>query len=292
VKYLIILALAVAPAFVRADEKDDALAKQKEAAAANWKRMEFKDAAAPVETPNLIVYAHLPEAKTKPLAAGLEKFYAAALKPLKYGGSDIPWPGKLAVYVLPERDQFVDFMRKVAKKSPGEDETGFSAVAGDAAYVVVGAPRVGTSEVDERGKAEIGAVLLRKKMGGADPPDWLVAGFAKATMSRIARPTARAMATAPGVPFKALWEEQVDAKSKQKIATYLVDYLAYGPASDVFPDFINALKSDETTKSTWKDAYDAVKMDETTLEYCARNWKKPPANRPAPTPTKPKKDKP
>jgi hypothetical protein len=291
VKQLLILALAFAPAIARADEKDDALAKQKETAAANWKRLDFKDAAPPVETANLIVYAHLPEAKAKPLAAGFEKFYTAALKPLKYGGMEMPWPGKLAVYVLPERDQFVEFMRKIAKKSPGEDETGFSAIAGDMAYVVVGAPRVGGSEVEERGKTEIGAVLLRKKMGGADPPDWLIAGFAKATTSRIARPTAKA-ATAPPVPFKALWEEQVDAKSKQKIATYLVDYLAYGPASDVFPDFINALKSDETTKSTWKDAYDAVKMDETTLEAYARAWKKPPGARSAPTPTKPKKDKP
>lgn len=284
-RHLLLIAALVAPAALRADEKDEALAKQKAAAESNWKKMDFKDAAKPVETANLLVYSRLPEAKTKTLAANLEKAYVTALKPLKYADSDKPWPGKLAVYVLPNRTEFVDFMRRVAKQPPGEEQTSHSAISGEIAYVVVGAPRQGTAEVEERGRHEVAAVLLRKKMGGGDPPDWLAAGFAKATASRAAKPTAKA-ATAPGVTFKLLWEDEVDARAKAKIAVYLVDYLAYGPASDVFPDFINALKSDENTKPTWKDAYEAIKMDEVMLETYARQWKKPPANR-----TGPKKDK-
>jgi hypothetical protein len=292
VRQLWVLGLIFLPLTARADEKDDALAMQKETAAANWKKMNFKDAAAPVETANLIVYARLPEAKTKALAANLDKFYAAALKPLKYGGAELAWPGKLAVYILPDRSEFVDFMRKAAKQPPGEDQAGYSAVNGDVAFAVIGAARAGTAgDLEERARAEVGAALLRKKMGGGDPPEWLTTGFARATTSRVTKPTAKAT-TAPPVAFRLLWEDEVDAKSKAKIATYLIDYLAYGPAPELFPEFVGALKSDETTKATWMTAYEAIKMDEQELEAYARAWKKKPAGaKPAPT-TKPKKDKP
>ena len=290
VKHLGIVVLALAPFVARADEKDEALAAQKEAAAGNWKKMEFKDAAAPVESANLLVYSRQPEARTKTLAANLDKFYAAALKPLGYT-KEMPWPGKLAVYVLPDRSDFVEFMRKVAKMPAGDDRYGYTSVNGDVAYAVIGAAKAGgVGEVEERGRNEVAAVLLRKKMGGGDPPEWLSAGFAKATSSRMSRPTAKAT-TAPPVAFRYLWEDEVDAKSKAKIATYLIDYLAYGPAPELFPDFVGALKSDETTKATWMMAYEAIKMEEAELETYARAWKKKPAVNEAPA-KKPKKDKP
>src|SRR5262245_14376473 len=231
VKHLCIVVMTLAPLMSRADEKDEALEAQKSAAQANWKKMEFKDAATgPVETANLMLYARLPEVRTKALAPNLEKFYIAALKPLGYTAKEMPWPGKLAVYILPDRTEFVDFMRRVAKLQAGDERYGFTAINGDVAYAVVGAAKSGgVGDIEERARAAVADALLRKKMGGSEPPEWLTAGFARATTSRMSRPAAKAT-TAPPVAFRLLWEEEVDAKSKSKIATYLVDYLAYGPS--------------------------------------------------------------
>jgi len=102
-----------ARAAVRADEKSDTLAKQKAAADANWKKLEIPNASPMVETPHFLIYSRQSEAKAKALGATLDKVFATATKALKYDDKDRPWPGKLAIYLVPERSQFVDFMRKV-----------------------------------------------------------------------------------------------------------------------------------------------------------------------------------
>src|SRR5262249_4639359 len=81
------------------------------------------------------------------------------------------------------------------------------------------------------------AAQERKRGGGGNRPNGPPAGFARPPPSRLPRPTAKAT-NAPPVAFRLLWEEEVDAKSKSKIATYLVDYLAYGPSPELFPDFV------------------------------------------------------
>src|SRR5260221_13884817 len=149
------MTLALLPTATRADEHEDALAKQKTAAEAAWKKLEFKDPAAPVETPNLIVYSRLSAEKTKALGASLDKIFAVALKALKYDAMDKPWPGKLAVFVLPERGEFVDYMRKVARQAPGEADVSYSNVSGAFASLAVGAPGIGLDEPDEPARVEL-----------------------------------------------------------------------------------------------------------------------------------------
>jgi hypothetical protein len=282
-------AFVLFPAGLNADGGDDALTKQKAAAEATWKKMEFgKDAAPLVETPNLLVYSRLPEAKTKALLTSLDKIMPLALKALKYDAMDRPWAGKLTVYILPDRGDFVEFMRKIIRKSPGEDDLSYSSVSGDDAMMAIGAPRSGMEDPEELAHLELANVLLRKKLGGAEPPAWLVTGFAHASAHRAINKTAKA-ASAPRLAFKELWNETLPPQQKANAATYFVDYLAYGPVSEVFPDFVTALRPGENGAMPMpKDVYDAIKMDERTLEYYARNWKKPPTPK---TPTKPK-DKP
>jgi hypothetical protein len=292
VKYLILLVpalLALAPLIAHADDTDEALAKQKSAAAANWKKMEFaKDAGGLIETPNLLIYSRQPEAKTKLLGASLEKVMAVALKALQYDAMDRPWPGKLAVYILPERGEFVEFMRKVIRKSPGESDISHGSVSGDVAQIVVGAPRAGTSEPDESARLELAHLLLQRKLGGAEPPEWLSQGFAKASNFRASNKTGKAAAP-PAYQFKDLWNENLPLPLKTRTATFFVDYLAYGPAADVFPAFVGALRPEEGGgMPSVKTVLEAIKMDQAGLELYARNWKKPPAPK---APIKPK-DKP
>ncbi len=286
---LAVLALFLPPAALWADDNADALIKQKADAEANWKKMEFGKDTPPVhETPNLLVYSRLSEAKTKSLASGMEKILSAALKPLKYDAMDRPWTGKLTVYVLKDRGEFVEFMRKIVRKSPEDDEVGTNTISGDTATITVGAPRTGMEEPDEIAQFELSNVLLKRKLGGAEPPSWLVTGFARASVHRATNKTAKA-ASAPNILFKDLWNEKLNPQVIAKAATYFVDFMAYGPMSDSFTDFVNALRPGENdAKPMAKDVYDAIKMDEQTFEYCARHWKKPPTPK---TPIKPK-DKP
>ncbi len=283
-----VLALALFPALSRCDEGDDALAKQKAAAEADWKKLEFKDKAAPIETANLIVYSRLNEAKTKTLATNLDKMMVVALKALKYDAMERPWPGKLIVFLIPDRTEFVEFMRKVARKSPDESSVSYSSVSGDLATMAVGAPRSGMHDVEESARNELANVLLQRKLGGAEPPEWLVTGFARASAHRAANKTAKAVPS-PRLPFKELWNESLTTQQKASSATYFVDYFAYGPMSDAFPALVGALRRGENGEMPMlKDVLEAIKMDEAAVDYYAAHWKKPPAPKP---PTKPK-DKP
>jgi len=277
------MALALLAPAAHADEKDDTLVKQKAAAQGHWTKMEFKKPGAPMlETPNLIVYSRLTEAKTKALAAALDKAYVAATKALQYDSKDVPWPGKLAVFVLPERDEFVEFVRKVSRKAPGEEDTGYSNVSGDVAMIVAGAPRVGTQDAEDEVRAGMTTLLLKRKMGGGTPPDWLASGFARATAARVAKPTAKAMANTPAIAFRELWQNRLAAKDKAILATPLIDYLAYGPGAGMFGDFVGALRADDGDQTpSLKDAAEAIKLDEASLEALVRYWRKPATAKPA-----------
>lgn len=283
-KQLLALSLALLPFTLRAEEKDETLAKQKEAAEANWKRMEFaKQAPAVMETPNFLIYSRLPEAKTKALAASLDKIYATALKPLKYDAKDPPWPGKLAVFVLPERGEFVQFMRKFARKSPGEDEITHHNMSGDIGMIVAGAPKIGVEDPEELTRNEMIAMLLSRKLGGADAPDWLAPAYARVVNHRMTKQT-KVLSRAPNAPFSALWNADIVANAKLPLATYLVDYLAFGPNPELFTTFVGALRPGENGGTPpYGDVLAAMKLDEASLEVIAKYWRK------LPTPKPPKK---
>jgi hypothetical protein len=261
---------------LRADDRSELLAKQKAAAEENWKKMEFGKSASSAETPNFLIYARLPEAKTKTLGAALEKLFATAGKALKFDDKERPWPGKLVVYVVPERGDFASLMRKVVKKSPGEDDASFSEVRGDDAILVVGAPKADQVDAEEQAKMELTTMLLKRKMGAGEPPPWVQIGFAKASVYRAAtkaKPPVRAPA---GVPLNYMWAEGGNAKIVANYATYVIDYMAYGPIADSFATFVAALRPGEGgTAPSMNDALASIKMTEATLEYCARRWIKP-----------------
>lgn len=267
-----------------ADDKSEMLAKQKAAADENWKKMEFGKSASTAETPNFLIYSRLPEAKTKALAAGLDKLFATAGKALKYSDKERPWPGKLVVYVVPDRNDFVSFMRKIVKKSPGEDDTSFSEVRGDDAMIVVGAPKADQIEPEEQAKRELATMLLKKKMAAGEPPAWVSIGFANASIHRAATKSRVTVRPPAGVPLNYLWMDGANPKVLSNYATYVVDYLAYGPMADSFDTFVGALRPGENGMAPgMKEVLESIKMNEMTLEYCARRWMKPPtAKKPKP----------
>src|SRR5262245_20319489 len=99
-------------------------ADQTKAARATWSLLEAGEPVVQV-TENLIVLAPKSmERRLKEIGGNLEKTYSLAVKSLQAKPKDDLWPGKLAVYLLPEREQFTALVRRVEKRRLGEEEAG------------------------------------------------------------------------------------------------------------------------------------------------------------------------
>src|SRR5262249_45979934 len=105
------LALLPVSAKLRADEKSDALEKQRKAAKDSRERGEA-GAVVLHETSHLIVLAPPAlEKRLKDIGVLLEKHYDTAAKAL-FTPKDTVWPGKLAVYLFAEPVQLDSFIRR------------------------------------------------------------------------------------------------------------------------------------------------------------------------------------
>jgi hypothetical protein len=279
---LAVCLLGLAP-HAGADDKSELLAKQKTAAEQKWKKLGLEKTNAPIETPNFFVYAHLAEAKTKALGSVLDKQFVTALKGLKYDAEERPWQGKLALFVFPERSEFVDFLRKIEKRSPEEDEASFFSF-GDEPALVIGTAKGTKADPSEQAKYELAGALLKRRMGAGEPPEWVTLGFVKATEFRAANPGVKGKNNAwrtPNAPLAEIWGENLAPAAKQAFAASVIDYLAYGPLSEQFPDFLAAFRPDENgTAGTVDAALKAINLDDTSLVLYARTWIRPKATKP------------
>lgn len=264
----------------------DVLARQKAAAWEIWRAMEFPDTPNPVETPHFLVYGRVAEAKSKATAQLLESAFATASKPLKFTEKDGPWPGKLVVFLVPARNDFVRLMRRVARRAPDNDEFSHAEVSGDLALVIVGTSRSGGTELEQVARDEMLGLMIERKMR-SPPPTWLRQGFVRSTVSRISRPSAKAASSAT-VSFGEMWNERLPESARNQAATFYIDYWAYGPGSEWFDKFLSALRPGENGRTPPVDEVArSLNLDERSLDLLPRAWKKPPSA--STTPTKGKK---
>ena len=157
-----------------ADEAADKLAAQKKNADENWEALETGPAAQ-VETAHLLVYAPKSyDKRIKEVGAALEKYYEQARKPLGYE-KDAPWPGKIAVYLIPEREDFTKFVRRVEKRRVEAEDAGSHLVEGDFPHAVGGPPRAKT---DPSVEGQAGEQLATAHAGQEDRDQGAAAGLA------------------------------------------------------------------------------------------------------------------
>lgn len=283
----VIIATLFAASSLTADEKDDGLAKQKEVAGELWKKMEFTKEPTLVESKNFLLYSRLPEARTKSLSGTLEKHLATLHKALKFEATESVWKGKLAVFVLPDRSDFVSFIRKSQKRSPRDGEVTFGTIAGNEPLLVIGEPDQPRQTPENLATYELAVSLLKRKMGAGEPPDWVADGLVRATAYRVANPGLKTRGfKAPVAPFSTLWSEQASPELRSSYAAYVVDYLVYGPGADLLSNFLSAIRPGENGATPSGDAiFKTLTGDWATFEVYARKWIKPAATKP----TTPKK---
>jgi hypothetical protein len=273
------------PISVLAQEATDLAVRQKATAMNHWKSLEIRDSSSPVETAHFLVFGRLSESALKKSAQQFEAAYATANKALKFTDKEGPWPGKLAVYLLSTRNDFVRLLRIAARRAAESDETSYAGISGDEAMIIVGPARVGTIEPELSARDEIIGLMLRQKFG-ASPPTWLKVGFVRATVARMNRPSGKVV-SAPTVTFADLWNERLPEASRYQSATFYIDYWAYGPGSDWFDRFLPALRPNENGNApSVNEIAKSLNWDERSLDLVPRSWKKPPTTTPQ---NKPKK---
>jgi hypothetical protein len=264
-----------------ADEAADKVAAQKKAAEENWEAVGGE--AAHVETAHLLVYAPKSyDKRLKDIGATLEKYYEQARKPLGYE-KEAPWPGKVAVYLIADRDDFTKFVRRVEKRRVEAEDTGSHSVEGDFPHAVGGPPRAKTDPpVEWQVGEQLAAALLARKAGAKVPlPGWLPSGFGRATGYRV-RPNDKAVAddrrraaalVRKGHTAQEIWGATLEAEDAPVLEASLADYLAYGGGQAKFAAFVEGFKPEENQdRKTTEQALDHIKLPVDRLNAGWRAW--------------------
>jgi hypothetical protein len=238
--------------FLRADEKDEEVVKQKAKALEILKKCDVAKPAL-IETQDLIVCGPLPEDKLKTMGATVQKQYAAALKSLKFEASDPPFKGKLIIYFFPERKPYSFFVSEVIGERLEKHDRSHADGRGEPAYVAVSVPPAEkATDLEAEAGLQSAVALFQAKAGPARLPAGMTAGFARAMIMRQ-NPTAAAKdrGTIRQVlaKYKAgdVWSppENVDVREKQLITASFTEYLVFGPESAKLGKFLAAFRTAE-----------------------------------------------
>jgi hypothetical protein len=276
---LAFLALAALPVVFAQTTGGDAVAEQRKKADANWKRAVEKDNPPHHETANLLLYGTVPGKDLKEVGATLEKQLAAAKKVLALEKNDL-WPGKLTVYLFPERSQYAAFIRRVEKRYPEPDEVGSAAIRSDQPHVAAGPPKEAVDlPVDGQAAAQIGVALLKKK-AGEGVPDWVRTGFGRATWLQGAslrekateRQRALVLVNQKKLRAQDAWGA-LDEAEAPVLRGSVMEYLAYSGRTARFLPFIMGFRPQENqAEPTTAGALKAANITPDSLHLVWRKW--------------------
>ncbi|MCC6420433.1 MAG: hypothetical protein IT429_19525 [Gemmataceae bacterium] len=259
------------------------VAEQKEAAEANWKRVFGKAPLEQVETKHLLVYGKAVPGDFKDfkeVAAALQQACEDAHKVLDLG-KEPTWPGKLAVYLVPDRREFRAAVRGIERRMPEEAERGTYAIRSDMPHVLAGPPvtEVGLN-VEGQAAAQIAAALLRVKLG-VTPPDWLAEGFGRATAyhsgaqrdGAAERRRANSLIVTGKRATKDAWGNNLKADEAPVVRGSLIEYLAYSGRTSRFLPIVLGLRPVEARPNpTPEAAFAAANVSPDRLTELWHRW--------------------
>jgi hypothetical protein len=265
-----------------AQEKPASADKQKQFAAEAMKKAEVKDARV-IETANLVVATHLPEAKAKSLTETVEKLYVLANKALKVDLADAK--AKTLVFTFPEVDQYRQFKRSVIKERAADDEFASYDVKRDDGYVAVSARRGEKNPNFEAiAGTEVCRAVLARKAGNARLSEWMKDGFARAVSWRLdsknaATDRSTVQRLAPRLAKGAKGTPVVDkawtgtGRDKDVIAASLMDFLTFGSGSEKLGSLLSSMiPSTAIDNPTFVEALKGTDWMVEDLDRAWRDW--------------------
>jgi hypothetical protein len=279
---MLFLALALGSASVAtAADPVDALKKKAEA---SWEAVGAGKPATQ-ETKHFVICA--PEAMAKRLKEVgelLEKHLDKAKEALQFEMKEEDkgevLPGKVTVYLFAEREHFTAFVRRIESRRLLPEETGSYMAADDKLHVAASPPRGKQALPVEIQACEQTASLLLARRAGVRTilPEWLIAGFGRATYYRVAprdkavlADRSLAASLARKRTAEEIWDGKIASDEAETLQGSLVDFLAYGPAASTFPKFVTGFEPAENVeKKTTAQAFEAARLKP---EVVAKNWK-------------------
>jgi hypothetical protein len=269
--------LAVAASLCAADDETaKKIAEQKKQAEAAWKSLEAGDFAF-YETKHLLIYApRAMEKQLKSKGATLESYHDQAVKG---SGLDLKegYPGKITVYLLNEKDQVTAFARRVEKRRPTSGESG--SFKADDGMLHAAAWTGGKGPVEARAGEMVAAVILQRKAGrGTQLPEWLLAGFGRATSYQVMpkekfvledRKQTRVLAKKKNASD--VWAGGLEPEEVEAMQGSVAEFLAYGPARKYFAKLLVGFQPGENVAA--KTTAQALEASGLTAEKAAKAWK-------------------
>jgi len=237
------------------------------------------------ETKHFLLYA--PEAmekRLKEVGEMLEKHHDKAKEALKFEMTEESkgevLPGKVTVYLFGEREHFTAFVRRIESRRLLPEETGSYMASDDKLHVAASPSRSKQGMPVEIQVCEQTASLMLARRAGVRTilPEWLIAGFGRATYYRVAprdkavlADRGRAASLSRKRTANDIWDGKIAADEAEALQGSLADFLAYGPASSVFPKFVTGFQPEENVeKKTTNQAFDAAGLK---WDKVAKSWK-------------------
>jgi hypothetical protein len=261
------------------DDRAKESAKQKKAGEAAWKSLEVGQAAF-AETKNLLIFApRAMQPRLKQVGALLEQYHDRAIKATGLDPKE-GYPGKITVYLLGEREQLTAFARRVEKRRPMSGETGsYQALDERLHAAAFAAPRKPPIPVEARAGEMLAALILQRKAGRTTAlPDWLVAGFGRATSYQVSprekfvlEELRQGKALRKKREASAVWGGTLETEEAESLQGSLAEFMAYGPGRNKFARFVDGFKPGENMAT--KTTAQALEEAGLTPEKVARAWK-------------------
>ena len=261
------------------DDRAKAVANQKTAAEAACKAMELPDPAH-VETKHLLIYApKAMEKRMKGIGAQLEKYYETAARTLAL--KEDAHPGKVTVYLFAEKESLASFIRRVEKRRPRGVESG-SYLADDESLHVVAVPGAGkgTIPVELHAGEMVATLLLQRKAGvRTELPEWLTAGFGRATSYRattgqkfVAEDRKQQRLLMKKREAADVWDGKVDAGEAEVMQASVAEMVGYGLGTARLAKFLKGFEPGENVEGkTMAQAMEAANL---TADQLNKHWKK------------------
>lgn len=228
-----------------------------------WKAVSNKPLSVASSEHLAIVTTKAMEKKGAEILVTAEKYRQAAARAAGYA-SEAPWSSPLVVLVLPGKEEFGSYVRRIQKRSLEAGETSsWSPEEGKvhAALYLSGGKNM--PPPDAQVGELVAACVAARRIGEKNPaPEWIAGGFGRATSHKLSLPThrqflvsskrkanqaCRTLSTAP-------WAESGGGEDGEAARESLMYLIAYGTYAEKFPAFLNSFTPGENQEKVEVEA--------------------------------------